>query len=328
MKKQLFILFVFAFFAGISSVNAQNCSPGALAPVAGVAYNYSVTISGTGYTSAGDYTWYVTTNTDLINGTPITPGTLFTTSSPYNTPTSGLNPFTLTWTSQAITSGDTYYLVVKFSQINSTATPPCTAMNMKVWQIKPINKFLLAINSFDESSVGQLGVYCAADITGAVINPGTDTTVTYTYGQNILYAKVIAKYFAGAWTPSFKIIGKQGSQSISSVTWDISPTGSFANTTSALNDSVYLSGINAISAYDGSLPIYVKIVIANNSFENLSDATIKIAIDGVIAGTVLKDVKSEFDCSPEADFGKSVNQTVKARPTVQSGIGSFINQTP
>jgi hypothetical protein len=177
MKKQLFIFVLLAFFAGIINVSAQNCSPGALNPVAGQSYDYSVVISGTGYNgTTGSYTWYVTTNVDLMNaaGVVLNNGLTFATVTDYNTPTVNLNPLSLTWTAAATTSGQTYYLVVKFAQ--QATGNSCTAMNMKVWEIKPINKFLLAINSF-AGALGQSGIYCFADVNGATVTPGSTSTV-------------------------------------------------------------------------------------------------------------------------------------------------------
>lgn len=331
MKKQLFILIVMAVIAANFSAYAQDCTPGALAPVAGVPYNYSVTIGGQGYNGTGDYTWYVTTNVDLLSGTGVVPndGTMFQSVTGYGVPTANFNPLTLTWTAAATTGAQTFYLVVKYSQANSTATPSCTAMNMKVWKIKPINKFLLAASTFNGTN-GQDGVYCAEGVSGAVVTPGDSPTVTYTYGVNTIYAKVVAKNYAGAWTPSFRIEGKRGNQSITSVSWDTSPTGTYSNATTAQNDTVFLAIGDATAAYDGSLPIYVKIVVTNNNYENLTDGIFKIGVDGVIPNTGgLSDVLSEDDCSQEVPFGKFVNLTVKARPTINPGAtGTFIQQTP
>jgi hypothetical protein len=329
MKKQLLFVIVLAIFAGITTVNAQNCTPGPLAPVAGVPYNYSATISGSGYDGTGPFTWYVTTNPNLLSATGVVnnnAGEIIATGlGAYNSPINGANGITIEWTSQAILNATTtpYYLVIKYSQTNAT----CNAMNMKVWEIKPINKFLLAINSFS-GAVGQSGVYCAADITDAVVTPGPSPTITYTYGSNTIYAEVTASNYAGSWTPSFQVSGLGTGQAVTSVTWDTSPTGTFANTTT-LATGVYTSNSNATAAYDGSTKLYVKVVIANNYFENLTDASINIAVDGIIpATTPLNDVVSADDCSPEAAFGKNVGLTLKARPTMTPVTGSFITKTP
>lgn len=334
MKKQLFIFVFLAFFAGIINVYAQDCDPGALNPVAGQPYNYSVTIGGPGYNGpTGSYTWYVTTNVDLLSGTGVVPndGSMFASVTGYGVPTVNLNPLILTWTTAAITSGSTFYLVVKFSQIASGNS--CEAMNMKVWEIKPINKFLLAINSF-AGDYGKDGTYCFANVSGAMVNPGSPTTVTYTYGINEIYAEVTPSYYTGQWTPSFEISNLAAGQTVESVTWGTSITGPFNTNIANVTESggVYTAqgdASSATSSYDGSTKLYVKINVANNSYEGLSDQQIKIAVDGVIPGaTPLNDVKSDTDCSDEVPFGKFVNQTLKARPAVTSGTSNFIQQTP
>ncbi len=336
MKKQLFIFVFLAFFAGIINVNAQNCTPGPLSPVAGQPYDYSVVIeSSGGYLGTGLYTWYVTTSTNLLDPAGIVDdnGTMFTTvGASYNAPTSGLNPFSLTWTTAAITSGSTFYLVVKYAEQASGNS--CTAMNMKVWEIKPINKFLLAIQSF-AGTVGQDGVYCFAPITGAVVS-GTPSTVQYTYGENTIYAMVTPSFYAGDWTPSFRVGTMTGDQVVSSVTWDTSPTGTFLNTTNMTSAAgVYTATATGnagypTSSYDGSTKLYVKIVIANNNYEGLANQTINIAVDGVIPGaTPLPDVVSETDCTPAPVFHKNVDQTIKARPTINDdGTNTFIPKNP
>ncbi len=333
MKKQLFFVFLLAFFAGITSVNAQNCTPGPLAPAPGVPYSYSATISGAGYDGLGPFTWYVTTNPNLLSAAGVVSNNageiIATGAGAYNSPINGANGITIEWTSQAVITASTtpYYLVIKYSQANSTATPSCTAMNMKVWEIKPINKFLLAVNSFT-GAIGKDGVYCAADITGAVVTPAAPT-VQYTYGANTLYAEVTASYYAGPWLPSFQITGLATDQAITSVTWDVAPGGAYTNTTTLISPGIYTSVNNATAAYDGSTKLYVKVVIANNNFENLADAAINIAVDGIIPTTPpLNDVKSNTDCTSEIAFGKNVNQTIKARPTISSGTGTFIPKNP
>ena len=80
---------------------------------------------------------------------------------------------------------------------------------------------------------------------------------------------------------------------------------------------VYTTAANATAAYDGSKKIYLKFEIVNNTWETKSTETIAIAVDGVIPGTTpTKDVISNTDCNLEADFGKTMNQTIKPRPTI------------
>jgi len=334
MKKQLLLL-VLAVFAGYSSLFGQTpCADGPLAPSAGTPYNYSATISGAGYDGTGPFTWYVTKDVDLINGVvvPNNGGEIIASGAgAYNAPIGGANSITIEWTSQAIANNVPYYLVIKYSQTNSGTNPSCSAMNMKVWQIVPINKFLLAVNSF-AGTIGMDGVYCSADVTSAIVTPGANPTVAYVYGVNNIYAEITASKYTGAWTPSFKIAGLDAIQTIASVTWDTDPNGTFANTTTpGSGPGEYVSTTNATAAYDGSLKIYVKVAINNNSFENLAGLTVNIAVDGVIPSTPpLPDVISETDFTPEVVFGKNTNLTINPRPTVtpDPATGSFIPKNP
>jgi len=72
--------------------------------------------------------------------------------------------------------------------------------------------------------------------------------------------------------------------------------------------------------------------VDNNSFETLADLPIIIGVDGIITvgSTTLDDVVSETDCNAEVVFGKSVDQTIMARPTVtpDPATGPFIVKNP
>jgi len=176
MKKQhLLLLFVLAFFAGISSGYAQ-CTPGPLTPASGVEYTYSVTI---GVPPAYDgthvplYDWYVTKNVNILDvPSIIANGTMFNANPPasYHNTAAGTNQILLTWTAAAIADGGPFYLVLRYRENNNTAVPTCSAENIKVWEIKPVNSFLLAL----EGGTLNAGIYvatpgsfaCAADVTG------------------------------------------------------------------------------------------------------------------------------------------------------------------
>ena len=336
MKKQIFIpvLTVLALFANLSTAFAQNCTDGPLAPVAGHPYTYSATIQGAGYDGTGTYTWYVTSKPDLFDATgKITNNAgeiIATGGGAYNSGISGsaAKDLTIEWTSQAILNGLTnpYYLVVQYSQNNGT----CTAMNLKVWQIQPINKFLLAINTFS-GAVGQDGVYCAADVTSAIVTPGTTPTVTYIYGVNTLYAEITASNYDGDWTPSFNIQSLDAAQTIASVSWATDAAFTTPHTTTVAGN-IATSTDKATAAYDGSSKIYVKFVISNNSFENLTGQNnITIGVDGTItaSSSTLNDVVSATNCTDEVVFGKTVVETIKNRPTVSdTATPSFITKTP
>ena len=59
MKKQFFIIafLVLAAFANVTKSYGQVCTPSALNPAAGVAYDYEVTVSGTAGSSASVSAW-------------------------------------------------------------------------------------------------------------------------------------------------------------------------------------------------------------------------------------------------------------------------------
>lgn len=328
MKKQLLLL-VLAIMAGFAEIYGQTCTQGPLAPAAGTPYTYKVLIGNPPYNGAtGSYTWYVTTNVDLLNAAGIvpSPGDIIASGS-YNTPAVGQDEIQITWTAQAIVNGLTnpYYLVVKFAGNNGV----CDAMNMKVWEIKPINKFLLAINNM--GGAGGNGTYCAADITSAIVTPGASPTVNYQYGINSVYARVMASNYTGDWKPSFRIDGLDPVQTLASVVWSTDSLFTTSHTTTLVGN-VATSTDLATAAFDGSAKIWVRADINNNSFETLADLPITIGVDGVITvgATTLDDVISDTDCNPEVAFGKSVIQTIKARPTVtpDPATGPFITKNP
>lgn len=318
-----------ALFAGFAFVQGQNCTPGPLTPAAGEPYTYKVIIDNPYSSTTGSFTWYVTTNVDLLSITGVvpSPGDEIVASGVYNAPAVGQDQIEITWSAQAVVNGmaDPYYLVVKFAGNNGT----CDAMNMKVWEIVPINTFLLAIYSM--GGEGNNGTYCAADVSSAIVTPVASPTVAYEYGTNVLYARVVASHYTGEWTPSFQIEGLDAVQTLASVTWATDSLFTVEHTTTLVGN-VATSNDNATCAFDGSLPIYIKIEVDNNYFETLADLPITIGVDGVITvgATSLDDVISETDCNPEVAFGKSVDQTIMARPTVtpDPATGDFIVKNP
>lgn len=329
MKKLLLLLFV-ALLAAFATAYGQTCTPGPLTPAAGEAYTYKVIIGNPPYNGAtGNFTWYVTTNVDLLSTTGVvpSPGSEIVATGTYNAAALGQDEIAITWSAQAVVNGvaNPYYLVVKFEGNNGI----CDAMNMKVWQIVPINTFLLAIDEM--GGAGGDGTYCAAPVSSATVTPGASPTVNYQYGVNSIYARVTASRYTGEWTPSFRIEGLDAIQTIASVVWSTDSLFTSTHTTT-LAGNVATSTDNATAAFDGSAKIYVRIDVENNHFETLADLAIVLGVDGVITvgATTLNDVVSITDCSDEVAFGKFTNQTIKARPTVtpDPATGPFIVKNP
>ncbi len=331
IMKKLVLLFVVALLAAFASAYGQTCTPGPLTPAAGTPYIYKVLIGNPPYNeTTGSFTWYVTTNVDLIStiGVVPSPGTEIIATGTYNAPAVGQDQIEITWTALAVVNGtvNPYYLVVKFAGNNGI----CDAMNMKVWQVIPINTFLLAIN--DMGGAGANGTYCAAPVSSAIVTPSTtNPTVNYQYGVNSLYARITASRYTGDWTPSFRIEGLDAVQTLTSVVWSTDSLFTSTHTTT-IAGNVATSTDNATAAFDGSAKIYVKVDVDNHHFETLADLAITIGVDGVITvgATTLNDVISATDCNDEVPFGKFTNQTIKARPTVtpDPATGPFIVKNP
>ena len=329
MKKQLLILSILlAFFAGISNVNAQ-CTPGPNSPTPGIPVDYTTTISGDTYAGDGIYWWYVTRDPNLLTGTVDLPADGFFTvgtGSSYNSQT---NPGTtstlnLTWLPASI--GETFYLVLQYSEENDGG--PCTAENIRVWEITPINTFLLAIVADGET--------CPGDVTGALVTTGTPNTVAYTYGTTTLTYTATASGVNSDWQPSIRIPALQTAtfgtgQTYASAEWTQDggtnwySFGAVAGT-SASGD--FESAVNAVATEAGST-MSIRIVINNNNFESLADQTINVAIDGyLMPGHAPSDIVSATDCTEAAAFAKSADHNINARPTITTATGTFMTQTP
>jgi hypothetical protein len=324
MKKQL--LFVAAILASVNVANGQACTTaGPLRPSATVPYTYAVNISAiNGYTDAGNFTWYVTTNPDIISGSEVpSAGSVITvgTGLTYGKANvaAGQKTINLTWSADAVALAVTnpYYLIVKYGQNSGI----CSASNMKVWKISPVNNFLLEIESVDNTGASSSGINCAADITNLVV---TGDHIAFTYGENTFYSKVKASNITGEWIPSVKIPVLNSGQTIKELGWSTTVSGTYTSFTGAANSTggEFTSPVKAVAASDGSLLIFIKLVISNGTWEGLADQAIAIGIDGTYGTAALKDVKSSTDCNEEINFGKAVTKTIKARPTIISNTPS------
>lgn len=320
MKKRLLFAMV-AVFASMNFTYGQSCSTGPLNPSATVPYTYAVSISAiNGFTDTGDFTWYVTTNPNILLGTEVpSTGNVITVgpglSYGKSSLAAGQKNINISWSPEAVALAATnpYYLVVKYGQNNGV----CSASNIKVWKISPVNNFLLSIEPVDETGASSTGICCAADITGILVDPANDK-VTFTYGENIFYSKVTASNISGEWTPSIKIPTLNSGQTIKELGWSTTISGTYTAFTGAANSTggEFASADQAIAAVDGSLPIYIKLVISNGSYEGPTNQDISIGIDGVYSSSALKDVKSDTDCTEEVNFGKVATHTIKARPAI------------
>jgi hypothetical protein len=333
MKKQHFLLIlILAFFAGISSGYAQ-CTGAPLTPAAGVEYTYSATI---GDLPAYDGThtpiwdWYVTKNVNILTGIiPLIPPTMFTVNgtTPYHDPSTGVNNIKITWTQAAIADGGPFYLVLRYRENNNTTSPTCSAENIRIWNIVPVNTFLLAM----EGGMLSGGIYvptansftCAADVTGAIVTPGPPPTALLTYGNNTLNFVATASGILGDWRPDISVPILQNSQVYVSAQWSANMNGSgpwvdfpIAGTGAAQQ---LQSPSNATVTDVNGTPILIRIVINNGNWRTLADQPITVGLDGYLPTAYsVSDIQGSgaTPCDPEPAFGRTGIYTIKARPTV------------
>lgn len=318
-------------FAG-TSISYAQCTPGPLSPAPGVEYDYGVTLAGA--TTAPTYLWYATEATNLITGAHIAIGTYFnlgpTAGSAYDNTTGGAATINLVWLPAAI--GKTIYLVVHATAQGVANGQPCTVENTKVYEIKPVNTFLLAVIGSDLAGDPNSEV-CAANITSALVNT-TGPSVTYLYGQNTLYYKITASGILGGWRPSIRLPALAG-QGQNYVSADWAPIGtstwnSFGLAAGDIDGGDFTSATNAtVTDATAGSAIIVRIVIDNVSYETLADQAITMGVDGYLPTAYSdSDIKGGGDCTPEAEFGKTGTSTIKLRPSVTTTGPAFITQTP
>lgn len=349
MKKQLFLLvLLLAFFAGISSASAQ-CVPGGFTPAAGLPYTYDVSISGNGYTGIGTYDWYVTQDVNILTNIIPLSNNYFTVNetapySTYHSGTSTTNQINLTWSPLSITSG-IFYLVLRYSESNNGASPACSAENIRVWQIAPINTFMLAIEGATSGGAAFANAeQCAAPLVSAVVTPTVPPTVSYTYGLNEIYYRVTGSGILGDWKPSIRIPALLGlGQNYVAVDWNQDITGvggtwqtfNVAAGNTAGGDFVSTALANITNAVTGT-PILIRVKIANVNYETLSDQPILVGVDGYLpTAFTTSDINGGSGplpdpCAEAAVFAKTATYTILARPTITKGgtMPAFIQKLP
>ena len=318
-------------FAGTTSSYAQ-CTPTALSPAPGVEYSYGITLAGA--TTTPTYLWYATEDVNLMTGAHTAIGTYFnlgpTAGSAYDNTIGGQATINLVWLPAAI--GKTIYLVVHATAQGIANGQPCTVENKKVYEIKPVNTFLLAVIGSDLAGDPNSEV-CAANISSAIVN-ATGPTVTYLYGQNTLYYKITASGILGGWRPSIQLPALAGQgQNYVSAEW--APIGtstwtSFGLTAGDIDGGDFSSATNAtVTDATAGSAIIVKIVIDNVRYETLADQPITIGVDGYLPTAYTdSDIKGAGDCTQESAFGKTGTSTITLRPSVTTTGPAFITQTP
>jgi len=338
MRSLSVILFALTLAAGFS-VRGQsiprlpNCVDSPLHPIAGKNYDYAVTIAAP-YTTPQTYDWYVTGNPGFIAGSALITTNIIPNDKEYidagtgyhNTST-GTNSITIQWTGKSVVNAKTkpYFLVISYKGTNGTL---CEAMNIRAYKIEPYNAFTLDLTNVEGSAdlglngsnLAVMGRMCAKDI--ASVNYD-GTKMVYDYGVNELLFKVVAANFIGGWTPTVKISGLAGSQTIGSVEW--SGTLTFPGTNLFTKTADSWTPANKIIAPANNQTaageiIYIRVMIRNNDYEGIADTPIKLSLDG-ISNDGDEDVHYA-DCLADGFTNDVATQLILARPVITSNTGS------
>ena len=310
-----------------------NCVDSPLHPMVGKNYDYAVTIAAP-YTTPQTYDWYVTDNPGFIAGsvlisTYIIPNDkeYIDAGTGYHNTSTGTNKITIQWTGKSAASAKAkpYFLVISYKGTNGTL---CEAMNIKAYKIEPYIAFTLDLTNvsgaadlgLNGSNLAVVGRICAKDV--ASVNYD-GTKMVYDYGVNELLFKVVAANFSGGWTPTVKIAGLAGSQTIGSVEWSESLTFSGTNLFTKSTDS--WTPVNKVSAPSnnqtaGGEAIYIKVLVRNNDYEGITDTPITLSLNGM-TNDGDEDVHYA-DCLADGFTNDVAMQLILARPVITSNTGT------
>ena len=335
MKKQIFILVMVLFAASTafgqmkagSAPQPLSCTPGPLNPIAGVPYDYAATV----VPANGNFTWWATKDVDFIKttagvatnnlSTKLSVGTDLTAASAnYGIPGGPTNASTVSITWASSTLAGTTPASPTFVVMQNDATGTNCANNLKVYQINPVNGFTVDIKNMNQAK-GPLAYaaaysFCVSNIASAKYSGGAIVT---DYGTNVMYFEVVAANFSGGYTPSFQVSGLQTGQTITSV--ELYTDAAFTSTVipTTLTAGVYSTAApvtvdSSVTNTSTGVSLFVKLTIANGTYETLTDEPITLAVNGTNTFGD-KDVVNT-DCVTKTDFEDTATQTLTARPKV------------
>jgi hypothetical protein len=256
---------------------------------------------------------------------------------PYHNAATGANQILLTWTAAAVSDGGPFYLVLRYRENNSTVNPSCSAENIRVWEIKPINTFLLALEGGMFSGGNYIATpgsfSCAANVVGATVNPGAPSTATLVYGQNTLNFVATASGIVGNWRPSIQVPALQTSQVYVTAQWtpDMTGAGGWVNFPIAPSGAAQTlqSPSDATVSNVLGTPILIRIVLDNQNWQTLADQAILVALDGYLPPAYAKsDIinTGPLPCDEAIPFLRNATYTIKARPTI-NGVPATLGLT-
>ncbi|CEN42318.1 conserved exported hypothetical protein [Capnocytophaga canis] len=338
--RKLVLSMIIAFLSAGAYAQTTDCTPDQNKPQIGTTYTYQVTIpTTTGFTGSGKYHWYITKDKDLLNGAKEEQATTKFFSivneanhATYNDSENTKNPLKLTWNPDALTSGNSFYLVIKYTETKDN----CQSSNMKAIKVKPLNNFKLKVtpvrNEQGDAFVAGQEKVCAADISSAKILD--DGKVKYEYGKTTLYYKVEMSGFTGNWKPSITLpdlAGKDYSvaRTYESVKWN-QGNGTVFTDFAASFDTNGTGRTLACKDNTDKTSFILQVIINNGTYEGLTNETITLATKGnmILADNSLGARDVNDDCSEinDENNNKKASQVILARPEIQAQSGGFIIQ--
>ncbi|MFK8302714.1 hypothetical protein ACI75Y_07360 [Capnocytophaga stomatis] len=313
-----------------------DCTPTANKPEIGTTYTYQVNIGG-GFNGNGKYHWYVTQDKNLIAGTKIPQTNDFfgveATGSNYDN-TNGTNGLQLRWKPDALSNGNPFYLVIKYTETKDG----CDATNIKAMSIKPLNNFKLNIipvkNQAGEAFTSTAQV-CSADITSAeILDNGK---VKYEYGKTTLYYKVSMTGYSGNWKPTITLPALQGvtgtdtefiGRKYESIKWNGGTSTNFEDF-SAFTPNGNTQNLTATNATNKT-EFVLEIVINNGTYEGLANESVTVFTKGEMqlanGNAGARDVADDCTEITNDNNNRNANQVILARPTISAQSGEFIIQ--
>lgn len=314
-------------------LDPTTCSFGPLNPIAGVEYDYSATID----PALGSAYWFATfDNTTFMSNGILTPdqeaigGDFVSAAANYQNNATGVtSPTTtsITWNSVGlaqITPANPLFVVLHY-----TAPATDCADNLKVYRLEPANAF--QVNVLNLGGTYSTPVEsCISNMLSAEYDLANSCMIN-DYGIDTLAYEVVAAYFTGGYTPSFRVDGIQVGQDVD-VRW------SYSNdiTTSALAGTLSADGVitlsspvtTALPSTEDGVSIYVWLVVNHNNYEGLADTPLTFAAAGTNLAnqpnvrwdncTIEVDILAALSAADGPDYGI---HTLNPRPTVTGTTG-------
>jgi len=357
MKKQLLIVLIALFAISYSSIFGQavhndppqpiTCSTDATHPIAGTPFDYSALIS----PILGNAYWYATTATTFMTGgarpagiEQAVGGPIVAAATNYmNMVPAPSSPSTtsITWTSDGLaahtvasSAPPTLFVVIQY-----TAPVTGCADNLKVYPIRPMNAFVVDVQSMSAggtqtpSGYGTVVEQCFSMVQSAVYDAtfnAPDGSVAYDFGTNYLYYEMVAANFTDTYTPSFKISGLQGNQK-ADIDWGYTIGTYGTNVATSVGNGTYNSASPVTTLLTNTsvgVSIYVRVTVHNLNFEGTTQTPVTFAVEGVNSAAQ-HDVDNTTCGYTAPGFEDLIVQNLNPRPTLTpNGPPAFLPIKP